>query len=84
MDIIVLHLISIPVDEPVTHEQRGALFASFGEVFGHTDNEQRYAFTRLALGLPADEVVSWSAHKPGALSKTEASKVLDTLNLLNV
>jgi hypothetical protein len=65
-------------------DQRAALFATFTEVFGHSEEEARYAFTRMVLGHGADEVVSWSENKPGALSATEASKVLDALNLLNV
>ncbi len=69
---------------PLTREQRAALFASFTEVFGHSENEARYAFTRMVIGLGTDEVVSWSSHRSGAISSPEASKVLDALNLLNV
>lgn len=65
-------------------DQRAALFATFNEVFGHTGDEARYAFTRMALGKPADAVVSWARYGEGAITVAEASKVLDALSLLNV
>lgn len=64
--------------------QRAALFATFAEVFGHSEDEARYAFTRLVLGMGGAEDVSWSDNKPGAITAEEASKVLDALSLLNV
>lgn len=70
--------------EAILPAQRAALFAAFMEVFGHGDDETRYAFTRLVLGLPSNCIVSWSDNKPGALSAAEASKVLDALDGLNV
>lgn len=70
---------------PLTAEQRNALFATFGEVFADTNDEARYAFTRLVLGLDPDAPVSWSsAATPRCITAGEASKVLDALNLLNV
>lgn len=69
---------------PLTDDQRRALFGAFGEVFGHTDQAQRLAFTRMVLGKHADAVVSWSKNKTGRLTYGEASKVLDALDVLNV
>lgn len=69
---------------PIRPDQRAALFATFAEVFGHSEDEARYAFTRMVLRFPSFRVVSWSENKPGALSAAEASQVLDALNVLNV
>lgn len=67
---------------PITKEQRRALFATFTEVFGESEQAKRLAFTKMVLG--GNLVRSWSAHKPGALTVSEASKVLDALDNLNV
>lgn len=72
-----------PID-PITADQRRALFATFTDVFGQSGSEQRHAFTRMALCRPVDDVVSWSSARHGSLTFAEASKVLDALNLLNV
>ena len=69
---------------PIAADQRSALFAAFGEVFGHVDDAARYAFTRLVLGKPSSATVSWSSNKIGALTRAEASRVLDALDVLNV
>lgn len=70
---------------PLTEEQRRALFASFGEVFGDAAQPQRIAFTAMVLGKdPRTEAISWSQNKPGALTADEASKVLDALDALSV
>lgn len=71
-------------DGPLTDDQRRALFASFGAVFGQREADTRYAFTRMVLGKSANEYVSWSSHKYGTLTYAEASKVLDALNVLDV
>lgn len=68
----------------LTSGQRAALFASFGEVFASSSDEARYAFTRQVLGKRSDEPVSWSLTKPGTITFDEASRLLDTLNTLNV
>ena len=79
---------SVDPNGPMTDEQRSALFAGFRDVFGDDySDEQRYAFTRLALGFdPADDFthVSWARRGKGALTAGEASKVLNTLRVLNV
>lgn len=67
---------------PLTHEQRGAMFATFTEVFGDSPKQARRVFTRLVLGKPADAPVSWAAHGTGTLTKREASRVLDALTAL--
>lgn len=69
---------------PLTDAQRRAMFVAFREVFGHGNDQARYAFTRMALGLPAEAAVSWSSNGFGALTAEQASKVLDTLRILNV
>lgn len=71
-------------DGPILASQRMALFATFTEVFGHAEAETRYAFTRMVLGLPATQIVSWSDARPGTITTAEAGKVLDALNVLNV
>jgi hypothetical protein len=71
-------------DAPVKEDQRRALFATFGEVFGDTDQAKRIAFTRMVLGTPASADLSWSPTKPGYLTVAQASRVLDALNVLNV
>lgn len=75
------------VDEnsPLTDDQRSALFATFGEVFADSDQDKRLAFTGMVLNKdPRAVAISWSRHKPGALTYGEASQVLDALNVLNV
>lgn len=69
---------------PITDEQRAALFAAMRDVFGDYSSAQRYAVTRLTLGLPPDATVSWSRYDGACLTHDEASRVLDTLALLNV
>ena len=70
---------------PFSEDQRRALFALFGEVFGGSDQPQRIAFTAMVLGKnPRTEAISWSRYKPGALTANEAGKVLDALDALNV
>lgn len=65
---------------PMTQEQRGALFAAFGEVFGHSDAVTRHAFTGMVLGR--NDRCSWAGN--GGITYGEASKVLDALDVLNV
>lgn len=69
---------------PITAEQRRALFVTFTDVFGASEQAQRLAFTRMVLGADAGDRVSWSSNKPGALTVSEASRVLDALDALNV
>lgn len=76
-----LERVKVNPNGPMTQEQRGALFASFGEVFGHTDRPARLAFTGMVLGKNPERL-SWSNH--GGITYGEASKVLDALDLLNV
>lgn len=66
---------------PITHDQRGAMFATFTEVFGSDNKQARRIFTRLVLGKPSTEPVSWAdpGHGTGTLTKREASKVLTAL-----
>lgn len=80
------YIVDEPVDPrgPLTAEQRRALFANFTEVFGHSEPETRYAFTRMVLGLVPSATVSWSDHKEGTITASMASMVLDALDALNV
>lgn len=66
---------------PITHNQRGAMFATFAEVFGSENKQARRIFTRLVLGKGPNEPVSWAdpGHGTGTLTKREAFKVLDAL-----
>jgi hypothetical protein len=69
--------------ERMAGEQRSALFAAYSNVFADPDDPAaRYAFTRMALGLPSDATVSWSRYGAGALTAEQASKVLDALAML--
>jgi hypothetical protein len=66
---------------PLSDDQRRALFAAFRDVFPNSTGEHaRYVFTRVVLGKEAGTTVSWSSHKPGALTHGEASRVLDALS----
>lgn len=69
--------------QPMTHDQRKALFASFANVFGASPKAARKVFTRLALGKAKDAPVSWAEHGDsngqGALTQREASRLLDAL-----
>ncbi len=70
--------------EPMSDDQRFALFGVFGNVFTDSEQEKRYAFTRLVLGKSIDEPVSWSRYKAGALTAGEANVLLNALNTLDV
>lgn len=67
---------------PLTDDQRRALFATWGNVFGGDSQEARILFSRMVLGYGDRIPVSWSRTKPGALTAGEASKVLDALSML--
>lgn len=75
---------TVNLNDPLTDDQRRAMFAAYSEVFGRTTkSDQRKAFTRLALGLASDDDVSWSRHSPGSLTVAEASRVLAVLDTLS-
>lgn len=86
------YIVAAPVAAPevdnsglFSEDQRRALFALFGDVFGGSDQPQRIAFTAMVLGKnPQTDAISWSRYKPGALTANEASRVLDALDALNV
>lgn len=66
-------------NDPMTDDQRRALFAAYGKVFGGDNRDGRLAFTRIVLAAGPTDTVSWSKNAPGSLTAGEASRVLDAL-----
>lgn len=84
LDVLVKAIEAQQADLPLTHEQRQVMFPTFQSVFGSTEKPARKVFTRLVLGKPADEAVSWADNWNGTITRGEASKVIDALKALEV
>lgn len=74
--------VALDLSGPLASEQRQALFAGFNDVFASRRAGARYIFTNLVLGNDPNTIVSWSEWKQGALTRNQASKVLDALSAL--
>lgn len=66
--------------ERIRDDQRRALFAAFGQVFGVPYRDARVMFTRMILGKDVDAPVSWSCWNKAAITADEASRLLDVLD----
>jgi hypothetical protein len=65
--------------QPLTHEQRSAMFGLFTDIFGSSPKPARRVFTRLVLGKAQNVPVSWANDGTGTITQREAAKVLDAL-----